>query len=89
MEPNLIGLQRDPRMQRGFAVNDYYQWLSGKPRKLAVALPVAHAVPSGNIPELGRAASAPELGTRTIEVQEGSATETFIGRVRDFWNRKK
>jgi len=71
------------------AVNDYYQWLSGKPKKLAAAFPAAHAVPGGNVAQMSRTPTAVEPGTRPIEVQEGSATETFIGRVRDFWNRKK
>jgi hypothetical protein len=65
-------------------VNDYYQWLSGKPKKVAAAYPAAHAATARN--ESPR--SAPEPDAKPIEVHEGSATETFIGRVRDFWNRK-
>jgi hypothetical protein len=70
-------------------VSDYYQWLSGKPKKLATALPAAHAGPPANAGPLHAAQSEPEPRARPIEVQEGSASETFIGRVRDFWNRNK
>ena len=70
-------------------MNDYYQWLSGKPKKLAVAFPAARTAQPSNAGQLNATQTALEPAARPIEVQEGSATETFIGRVRDFWNRNK
>jgi hypothetical protein len=70
-------------------VNDYYQWLSGRPKKLAPAFSAASAAPPRNVGHVVSKPADPEPVAKPIEVQEGSATETFIGRVRDFWNRKK
>ena len=70
-------------------MNDYYQWLSGKPKKLAAACPSGREVQPGDVRQLDATPFAPDPAARAIEVQEDSATETFIGRVRDFWNLKK
>lgn len=70
-------------------MNDYYQWLSGKPTKLVAALPAARVAQHSDLGQFNATQSYLEPAAKPIEVQEGSATETFIGRVRDFWNRKK
>ena len=70
-------------------MNDYYQWLSGKPAKLVAALPAARVAQHSNVGQFHATQDALEPVAKPIEVQEGSATETFIGRVRDFWDRKK
>lgn len=69
-------------------VNDYYEWNSGERQKLAVACPSGHEVRPFDAVEINSTPPAPEPSASTIEVEEGSATETFIGRLRDFWNRK-
>jgi len=70
-------------------VNDYYQYLSGKPKKLVAALPAARAAQHSNVGQFNATQTLQEPAAKPIEVQESSATETFIGRVRDFWNREK
>jgi hypothetical protein len=70
-------------------VNDYYQWLSGKPKKLVAAFPAARVAQHSNDGQFNATQTSQEAAAKPIEVQESSATETFIGRVRDFWNGKK
>jgi hypothetical protein len=70
-------------------VNDYYQWLSGKPKMLVTALPAGRVAQHSNVGQFNAAQTSEEPAAKPIEVQESSATETFIGRVRDFWDRKK
>lgn len=70
-------------------MNDYYRWVSGKPKKLVAALPAARAAQHSNDGEVNATQTSQELAENPIEVQESSATDTFIGRVRDFWNSKK
>jgi hypothetical protein len=70
---------------------DYFQWVSGKPGKPAAASPAANQVQPGKGGQAARplpAPAEPEPAAAPMEVFEGSATDTFIGRVRDFWNRK-
>ena len=84
-----MGLKGHIESSRVVAVNDYYQWLSGKPKKLAAAFPAAQPTPATNVTQSNTEPVTMEVGAKAIEVHEGSATETFIGRVRDFWNRNK
>lgn len=67
-------------------MKDYYQWIAAGSKAASSDRPTRLNLQPCALAPSGVMTLEIEPESKLIEVQEGSATETFIGRLREFWH---